>query len=74
MSTHPLDSAGGWAAQAALTAVVILPLLAAWGFSLRSVSHSSKQLRMGCRFLRAAPPVLALYVAECRSPFLVFFQ
>jgi hypothetical protein len=68
MSSHPLDSTGGWAANAVLIGVAAVPLVGAWVFSLGSVPPHSAQLRFGYRFLRPAAPILLLYVGAPHRP------
>jgi hypothetical protein len=58
--SNPLDSVEGWGASAALTGIVLVPVLALFGLSLKGVVHRSEPARLGYPFLRAALPVFAL--------------
>ena len=53
-----LNSAAGWAAQAALTGITLIPLGTFWVLDLRRrVQHQFQQSKMAHLFLRAALPV-----------------
>lgn len=54
-----LDSTAGWAANAALTGITLIPLGTFWVLDLQKrVQHQSQPSRLAQGFLRAALPVL----------------